>query len=188
MNATTPIVSTSTGLPISSDQFNAAPLHIPDGKGGAYKTELVIRRTPDITEKINWWHGPDPRKEPHSHPWPFKSTILRGGLSMRVYHLEFDAYCDSGILGSNRVKIAKVTQVEFNEGATYEMSANVFHTVDKVKPGTVTHMLCGAFARANGEWGHILHENGLDWYEPVTKATPEFLMQLHALNPHLVKR
>src|SRR5690349_18716301 len=77
-------MSTTTigaNLPLSHLSFSQPPLHIPDGRGGAYKTELVIERTADQTIKINWWHGPDPRSEPHSHPWNFSSIIIEGGYT-----------------------------------------------------------------------------------------------------------
>lgn len=172
---------TTAGLPLIQANLTAPPLHIPDGNGGAYKTELVLFRSPDRSEKINWWHGPDPRRDPHNHPWPFRSTILSGALTMTLWRFDWLA-CEWW-----------QETVSYSAGATYDMPADVFHTVDSVEPGTVTHMQCGPLsyphdthvfrAEARGEWGYLV--GGV--YEPA-KPDPDFRAQLAAINPHMRAR
>jgi len=174
----TPERKTTAGLALAHAHLTAPPLHIPDGHGGAYKTELVIFRSPGRTEKINWWHGPDPRRHPHNHPWDFESTILAGALTMTLWRFGWLA-----LEWSREV-------VTYGAGTTYKLPADVFHTVDAVEPGTVTHMVCGPLAQATeltprskpGEWGHLI---GGCYH--LTEPDPAFMVQLRALNPHLVR-
>ncbi len=155
--------TTSTGLTIEHIQWSAAPLHIPDDKGGAYKTELVIHRSPERTEKINWWHGPDPRREPHNHPWPFRSTILAGGYAETRW-TQVDG-------------VWTFETVTYQAGGVNDLPVNVYHTVDSVRPGTVTHMVCGPIVSVN--WGYLI-----DGKKQVIPADDDFLSQLRAINPH----
>ena len=87
-----------TGNPLAHADFAVPPLHIPDGEGGAYKTELVLERSTFRVVKLQWWHAPDPRREPHNHPWlsidkdgveyQFKSEILAGGYTETRHYLD----------------------------------------------------------------------------------------------------
>lgn len=67
--------------PLQAEHLMTPPLHIPDGKGEAFKTELVLERSEERTVKIQWWYADDPRKDPHNHPWSFQSEILSGGYT-----------------------------------------------------------------------------------------------------------
>jgi hypothetical protein len=161
---------TSTGLDLNAARLATPPLHIPDNNGGSYKTELVLQRVPFV-EKINWWHGPDPRKEPHSHPWPFRSTILAGGYTETRWTKQEDGTW-------------KVTEYEYNVGDINDIEANVYHNVTSVKPGTVTHMVCGPLVE-NGAWGHLDLET---MTEVPAKLDPEFRAKMVQINPHLAKK
>lgn len=156
------------GLKAISGRLESPPTHIPDGKGGAYKTELALFRSKERTEKIIWWHSDDPRPEPHNHPWPFESTILSGGYSEKRYW--YDEY------GNLQQEIK-----HYRQGDVNSVAANVFHVVYDILPKTVTHLICGE-ASVNNVWGYL----DLEDFQYV-EARPEalFLNQMRAINPHL---
>ena len=163
------------GLNMGAGRFESVPIHIPDGSGGVYKTELVLQRVPFV-EKVNYWHGQDPRRDPHNHPWPFRSTILRGGyVETRWTKVEAG--------GQN---VWEKNTYSYVAGDVNDMPAGVYHTVDSVMPGTVTHMVCGELV-PGGLWGHLLD---LEGPLPVGREVPagkdvKFLRQMWALNPHM---
>ena len=157
-------MKTIMGLENSSGLFKNPPLHIPDGKGGTYKTELVLFSSRERTEKINWWHSGDPRNTPHNHPWDFTSTILSGGYTE-------DRWSKSVISGD---WIKTTTQYTCgSEGilnAKNTIQANEFHVVYDILPDTVTHMVCGEVAKSS-EWGYL----NLETYSYIkAEKDPEF--------------
>lgn len=165
------VTTTTGGQPLASAQLESPPIHIPDGKGGAYKTELAIERTPDRTVKILWWHADDPRPEPHNHPWPFKSEILSGGYSETRYWVE-----DGKVI---------VEEKTYRKGDINDMPDNVFHVVHDVQPKTVTRLTCGK-AAPNNEWGYLDTTTGAYTSARDPKfADNEFIDKLRAINPHM---
>lgn len=184
--------TTSTGTPLQ--QQIAAPTHIPNGNGGAYKTELALFRSPhpiDVGDlppdilgmvealtgkrgafellpmlpgggithiRLTWWHEPDPRQDPHNHPWSFRSLILSGG------------YTERRVTGGDRT---------YRAGDINDVGAFAFHTVAEVLPNTVTLMICGPYAKG-GEWGHLVGDGG---FVPA-KAEVSFIEAIKAINPH----
>jgi len=171
-----------TGNPLAHADLAVPPLHIPDGKGGCYKTELVLERSQERVVKIHWWHGPDPRREPHNHPWEFfRSTILSGGYTETRWILNKD----SGTWWS-------ATRF-YRKGEINEMPRDAFHTVDSVLPGTVTKMETGPLVEG-GDWGYLVPANpdishtvirngDVGTYEK-EEPDPKFFEQLCELNPH----
>jgi len=155
------------GLPIAAANLQFPPVHIPDGKGGAYKTELALFRSPERTEKIIWWHSSDPRAEPHNHPWPFVSTILYGGYTEDRWWKENGVWRESSR--------------QYRAGEKNDVASDVFHNVREVLPGTVTHLVCGAASEGN-LWGYI----STDTKEYVdAERDPAFVDALRAINPYL---
>lgn len=55
-------------------------LDIP-GPGGVYLTRLTLLRVPGLQVMLHWLHQPDWARDPHDHPWPFASFVLRGGYT-----------------------------------------------------------------------------------------------------------
>jgi hypothetical protein len=161
--------TTLGGLPIEGKYLQLTPTHIPDGKGGAYKTELPLIRSKEKTEKIIWWHEDDPRPEPHNHPWRFESIILSGGYTEHRYWVK------DGKLESATIK--------YFAGDVNVVESDVYHVVVDVLPETVTHLVCGEASEGN-TWGYL----DLDTLEhvPATKD-PDFFNQLVEINPHLKK-
>lgn len=168
--------TTLQGLSAKITNLEKPPLHIPDGKGGTYKTELVLFSSPERTEKVNWWHGDDPRQEPHNHPWKnnegvsFVSTILKGGYTERkteTLNGEWSNYIVS----------------KYGEGDKNIVKHNEFHVVYDVLPNTVTHMVCYDQVE-NNEWGYL----DLETMEYVkAEKDPEFFKNLCNQNSFMLK-
>jgi hypothetical protein len=159
--------TTAGGLALSHDMLAAPPVHIPDGRGGAYKTELVIERGLDRTVKILWWYADDPRTEPHNHPWAFTSAILAGGYTDERYQLASD-----GSINHETVVV--------RAGDVNVVPVDIYHRVTDVLPGTVTRMTCGSAAAGNA-WGYLDIVSG----EISPSDDPMFVANLRAINPHL---
>jgi len=159
--------TTTGGLPLLHNNLTSPPIHIPDEKGGAFKTELTLFRTPEATEKILWWHGDDPRTEPHNHPWDFVSEILFGGYTEDRYWVE------DGTL--------RTETITYRVGDKNTILKKHFHVVRDVLPGTFTNLKCGKATPGN-EWGY-LDLNTLEYTK--AKKDPDFFALLQELNPHL---
>lgn len=191
---------TTGGQPLIAGNLQTPPVHIPDGRGGAYKTELALLRTPERTEKIIWWHGDDPRKEPHNHPWPFESEIKGGGYTetrwwlvpdLPVAHPDYEdpaEWVRSGRVDEVRETpkgLLCIATRKYRAGDFNRVPTEVYHVVYDVQPGTVTHLVCGA-ATANNEWGYL----DLETYEHVSARDPRFadngfIDRLREINPHM---
>ncbi len=163
-------MKTTAGLEIKHDAFAKPPLHIPNGKGEPYKTELVEQRDPDgETIKWNFWHLRDDDRAPHNHPWDFTSTIVHGGYSETCFWVD----------GDGKVQSTEYVHVV---GDVFAVNTRMFHIVTKVLPGTVTRMVCGKAKTKDNEWGYLDTATGL-----YSRALPDldFLSRLRALNPFL---
>lgn len=182
VKATDVTVGTQTAL--SAERFATAPYHIPgprdaDGRLTAYKTELVLERSLARVEKVLWWHGPDPRREPHNHPWAImRSTILKGGFTETRWSRD----PKSGLWSSR--------QLTHVAGDVYECPNDEYHTVDEVVPGTVTHLVCTDTV-PNGDWGYINPEHKLVEHMstkspdlPENLKAPNFFAEFCEINPH----
>ena len=162
--------TTTGGFALTNDQLESPPAHIPDGQGGAYKTELALFRSPERTEKIIWWYSDDPRPEPHNHPWRFESTILSGGYTEDRWWID-----EKGTL-------QKATNVyRANEQNLNRVGAHVFHVVRDVQPKTTTKLLCGQASEGNA-WGYL--DLSTKEYVEAEKDSA-FLEWLKEINPHI---
>ena len=160
--------ATSTGQAQNAELFNIVPIHAPNMKGGSYKTELTVVASKERTVKLTWWHAPDPRREPHTHPWPFVSTILSGGYTESVY-----------ALGENGVEFVETRTYKAGDQNHFPLfddaGRRLAHTVDSVEPGTRTLMVCG---ESINQWGHFVDGQ----YN--TTPNPDFFKNLCEINPH----
>lgn len=162
MSATT----IGTFNPLAHADLAVPPLHIPDGKGGSYKTELVIERSEQRVVKIQWWYAPDPRRDPHNHPWEFfKSTILYGGYTETRHWIDQHG---------NVV----FRPYSYRVGDVNHLPRDTYHTVDSVLPGTVTRMETGPVVEG-GDWGYLIDG---EYVKQVPDS--EFFETLCAINPH----
>lgn len=169
---TQPHTTTTGGQPLEASALETPPIHIPNGKGGAFKTELVLIRSKERTEKILWWHEDDPRPEPHNHPWDFHSEIISGGYTETRYIL----------LDNATVEAETIT---YRQGDINELPTDVYHVVTDVQPNTTTRLTCGRASEGN-EWGYIdiatgVHTSARD---PKFKMA-DFLDRLREINPHM---
>lgn len=149
---------------------------VPNPDGVGYKAELVLRRSPDVTIKVNLWMRTDLRAgqepQPHGHPWPFTAHVLLGGYDEQRYEL---------VDG----KVSTTTMTHSAGGANH-LPLHVFHEVTDIhEPGrTVTLMICGKGTK--GDWGYL---------DPVTGTItanqdmpdPTFKQRMVAINPRMQK-
>ena len=166
--------TTTAGLALSHLLLTAPPVHVPNGRGGAYKTELVVERDPTTqTVKILWWYEDDPRDLPHNHPWrdddgiAFRSEILAGGYTEQSWVV--------GEIG----KVHRLDDATYRAGDVNTCCWSTFHRVTDVLPGTVTRMTCGPAVGGN-EWHYLDPTTG----ELEPSADPLFLAAFRELNPH----
>jgi len=175
----------ATGDSTNLGWLGSIPVHIPDGKGGAYKTEWTLFDSPQLgTVKLNFWHAPDPRRIPHNHPWDdgfrtaFTSYIIAGGYTETVY-----------VKASRGAYGCYSTKASASGCNQHTVCSKHYHTVDEVEPGTITLMVCGP---RKPEWGYLLlgerDENGYFTGEEVRfddprVADPGFREAFLVLNP-----
>lgn len=144
---------------------------IPGNNGAPYKAESKRDGVePGTLERFTVWLDDDPRDDPHTHPWPFVSTILSGGYRERRYRKV------DGIWRCIGERIYSV-------GDFVAMPADEAHVVFGVWPGTTTHMKIGQLTAGPRDWGHIIEaeDAALQQFVPAT-ATPEFLATMAILN------
>lgn len=160
---------TTTGQAVSGLGRDWSPFrHIPGPDGITYKSES--RRDgelPGELERWTVWHRPDPRQEPHTHPWPFASKICSGG------------YLESRYVRSASGRWEFSGEDWYKEGDIVLVGENVAHSILEILPGTVTHMLIGRLFGGPQDWGYLnTHTHTI---EPAV-ASPEFLKSLRELN------
>ena len=159
---------TSAGFSLAQALFSLGPRNIPNANGECFKTEWVPFREPiEGTMKINWWHGPDDQRDPHSHPWDtFTSHIITGSYTERRYWLD-----EKGEL--------QTKEFTYRQGDKNVFPRDQYHLVTKVEPETMTLMLCGTATDKN-VWGYIdVHTAAQRNAEP----DPTFKARFMALNP-----
>lgn len=188
-----------TGEALTQPLWSSTPMHIPNPGDGSFKTEAGILRAengvepesvadmiraitgsdpdallPDNGDKIAviklvWWHEPDARREPHNHPWPFKSFILSGGYKETITYVD-----ESG----NPTKAVERT---YRAGDVNVVPLNSYHTVDEIEPGTATLMVC-ALNDDIKEWGYLIDNKHVRMQDAGVDET--FFKRLCAINPH----
>lgn len=162
---------TSAGLALANKLFESRPLHIPNVAGEPYKTELVIERDPEVkTVKVNWWHQPDDDRDPHSHPWDFRATILRGGYKEIRYWID-----ENGKLQSE-----KFTYIA---GEINNIKRDEFHLVTDIEAGTVSYMECN-HANPGNAWGYLDINSG---EKRDADPDPTFIAKLQHLNRVMIQ-
>lgn len=199
--------TTTCGQPLLSTQFETPPIHIPDGHGGAFKTELVVLRTPGRTVKLLWWHADDPRPEPHNHPWkgftPSADDAVLGERTKTWFGIQHpsspikvpwdDISFVSEILDGGYTEtvywidggVIANTERTYRAGDINVVLHNAYHVVHDVQPKTRTRVTCGTSTPGN-EWGYLDAKTG----EYVSARGPRmadngFLEKLRAINPHM---
>lgn len=146
---------------------------IPARDGTLSRAEFTVHEDAAETVKINVWFMPERPGEkgkprPHSHPWDFRSHILRGAYYEDQYTLHGD-------------RVHSVHSIGHLHGESHDLPRDVYHEVTGVwEPGrTMSLMMCGRGER--GTWGHLNPDTGK--HTP-SRRDPKFQAHLAALNPH----
>lgn len=169
---------TGTQMLSSYAALSIPPLHIPDDNGKVYKTELVLYQSDQQTFKLVFWHGPDPRQTPHTHPWPFRSYILHGGYDETRTVL-------NQLSGSITVTEHTYRKGELNVLPLYDHQQHlVAHAVHTVLPGTVTLMCCDV-ALPGSEWGYVVSGGKETYHYTKAEPDPKFLTRLKEANRYM---
>lgn len=192
--------TTTLGLALASDQFEAPPIHVPNATG-SFKSELTVIRSPELTIKLMWWYADDPRAEPHNHPWKgLNRGLVDSRLAQRVdnrlaqmgAHWDDVSFVSEVIDGGyteivHQVVDGKVQRSErsYRAGDINVALHGAYHVVVDVQPKTRTRLTCGASTPGN-EWGYLDVNTG----EYVSARDPRmadagFLEKLRAINPHM---
>ena len=181
--------TTSSGLALVAGQFEAPPFVVPNAKGDTFKIEQVVSRSPERTEKLVWWFGPDDDRHPHSHPWAFDSTILAGGYTSIAYWLEDIHDAGTGDYGTgpeyaSSPLVSQVVRCEeriVRAGDVVHYPLHEYHLVRDVLPGTRTRMVCGP-ARPGNQWDYLDPATGRVYpYQEQPDTT--FVERMRKLNP-----
>lgn len=80
----------------------------------------------------------DHARDPHNHPWPFRTIILRGGyIEERFYDEVDDAYADGAQSAIRTHYDRAIGRHDRRAGDTSRLDANRFHHIWQVTPGGV---------------------------------------------------
>lgn len=104
---------------------------------------LRIVQTPWFAVYIHWIYLPDTDRDPHDHPWPFASWIIRGGYTERVFTTR-----DSAIRHRR------------GRWSVHRLTTRVAHQIDVLDSATTTLVLVG---RRSREWGFWTEEGWVPW-------------------------
>lgn len=172
----------ATGAATQVALFTARPIHVPDADGGSYKTETVVYDGPGGTIKINYWSAPDPRRDPHNHPWKINDK------EDELYGVSFVSYIIAGGYEETvTYKNGAQSKRSYRAGDKNVAYYDEFHTVDSVLPGTVTVMVCGPrFTPPEGAshaWGYHIDREFVPAGDPRVSDT-SFFGRFVAINPH----
>lgn len=162
--------TTTSGFPAMSDTVQY-PRNIPykksDGSTGVFRTDTVIYAGEGRVEKFLIWHCVDPDERAHNHPWNFKSFILYGGYTERVYWIDRQT-------GQLRSEFRSYVQGDTNISKMSE-----YHQVVTVIPGTITHLIADD---NDTEWGWLDFKTG---GHIAATRDPEFARMMREVNPEL---
>jgi hypothetical protein len=119
---------------------------IPDARDikRVYLRRLRILQTPWFALYLHFIYMPDEDRDPHDHPFSFKSLIVRGGYTEQVWPT-----CDCKI-GKHLLGREEISARTWKRGSIHRTSRNVAHMITTLKPGTITLVWAGAKKQ---EWG-----------------------------------
>ncbi len=140
-------------------------LDIP-GPEDVYLTRLTLLRIPGLQVMLHWLHEPDWTRDPHDHPWPFASFVLRGGYTEeRLVTDEGNAW--------------EIDRVERRIRWFNFCDSHSAHRIATVKPKTLTLVITGgkckswSFYERTGEEIAGSHQlRRVPWREYLGVATP----------------
>jgi hypothetical protein len=118
-----------------------------------YIERLDLIRTPWFEIKIHFMQGPDPERDPHDHPWPFLSLVLRGSYIEHRHHRwgwSLSGFWDHFYTERHH---------RWYNWMPYPEQA---HRITACAPGTITLVLTGGRRR---EWGFHTRDGWVPWQE-----------------------
>jgi mannose-6-phosphate isomerase-like protein (cupin superfamily) len=158
-----PAGTTGTGLPLLAGWFSTPPQLICNNKGELIRIDFLVVRTQGCTVRLHFWTTlGDMDRDPHTHPWKFKSYILSGGYT-NVRTLED---------GTTEETVVRV-------GDTIECPAGAYHQVKDILPGTRTMIVTDEAAPGNA-WGYLTDGEHVPFQD--SKFTDGFLAEFRKMN------
>lgn len=130
-----------------------------------YLKRLRILQTPYFGVYLHHINEPDTDRDPHDHPWPMWSFILRGGYREHVWMRPQD------ILGANAaLQTLLYRSHTWNRFSLHYMPCGYAHLIKFLAPDTVTLVVVG---RRSREWGFWTPEGFVEWkvYERFEDST-----------------
>jgi hypothetical protein len=123
---------------------------IPCQDGLVYLVRLRIIQTPWFGVYLHDIYEPDADREPHNHPWPFLSFILRGFYTERFYP---QPYAD----------LEEWRDRTWKRFTWHRMDRDSAHRIVEAAPGLKTLIICGR-RHASG-WGFYTDDGYVPWHE-----------------------
>ena len=95
------------------------------------------------------WHRiflPDSDRDPHDHPWPFASFVVRGGYREQIY--------------PDPASLDRFIVRDWKRFSWHIVGTEAAHRIIHVSPGTITLILTGRRLR---EWGFWTSRGFVNW-------------------------
>lgn len=120
-----------------------------DGKPELYLRRFFIVRTKLFSIYLHYIPRPDEDRDPHDHPWTFRSLLLRGGYEEEVF--VWDEVSKQRRFLKRNVRKAVALGMR---------PAETVHQIISVQPNTWTLMFTGPVQR---QWGFLTETGWVDW-------------------------
>ena len=125
---------------------------IPCMDGLVYLVRLRIIQTPWFALYLHDIHEPDGDRDPHNHPWPFLSFVLRG------YYIE-KVYDDPG---HPRLAVSShYVEKKHRRFSVHRMGRSSAHRIVEAAPGLKTIIITGP--RSKDGWGFFVDGEYVPW-------------------------
>lgn len=127
---------------------------IPDARDErrVYLRRLRILQTPWFALYLHFIFQSDKDRDPHDHPFAFRSLIVRGGYTERVWGLDN--------LNGERWIAHHPVKRSWKRFTIHKTSLHVAHMIDYLLPGTVTLVFCGPKVQ---DWGFYTDRGFIPW-------------------------
>jgi hypothetical protein len=121
--------------------------------GFVYLRRLRIVQTPWFGNYLHWIFTPDLDQDPHDHPWPFWTIVLRGGYDECRWKIR--PCCVQGSLEHAEFSIHR-----WKRFSIHKVDMDEAHQIFSIKPNTTTLVFVG---RRRREWGFYTPDGFVDW-------------------------
>lgn len=117
-----------------------------------YLRRLRILQTPWFALYLHFIFLPDEDRDPHDHPFPFWSMIVRGGYTETIWRVV-------SLNGLRGISHDSRTQT-WRRGSIHKTPLDRAHMITILAPGTITLVFCGPKVQ---EWGFYPDSKFKDW-------------------------